>query len=165
MNSIFYAKTTGLPKPHDRGIPVTAGKSAADGLMLVQGPLWAGLTKVVLEDGNLSVDQPPHPERIDRWLASHVHMQGKPNWVFIIVHTHSATEYAQDMLFQGNIQRTWTALENRFKKDGNRLHYVTARETFNIIKAAEAGKTGNPHKYRDFVVLPPDNLSVYNPSR
>ena len=35
------------------------------------------------------------------------------------------------------------------------LHYVTARETYNIIKAAEAGKSGNPHAYRDFILPPP----------
>jgi hypothetical protein len=35
------------------------------------------------------------------------------------------------------------------------LHYVTARETYNIIKAAEAGKTGNPGDYRDFILPPP----------
>ena len=41
--------------------------------------------------------------------------------------------------------------------DGRRyvLHYVTARETYNIIKAAEAGKTGNPNDWRDFVLAPP----------
>jgi hypothetical protein len=25
------------------------------------------------------------------------------------------------------------------------LHYVTAREMYNIVKAAEAGKSGDPH--------------------
>jgi hypothetical protein len=35
------------------------------------------------------------------------------------------------------------------------LHYVSARETYNIIKAAEAGKQGNPADYRDFELAPP----------
>lgn len=41
--------------------------------------------------------------------------------------------------------------------DGERyvLHYVTARETYNIIKAAEAGKSGDPNRWRDFVLPPP----------
>ena len=33
-----------------------------------------------------------------------------------------------------------------------KLHYVTAREAYNIVKAAEAGKAGNPGEYRDFVI-------------
>lgn len=47
-------------------------------------------------------------------------------------------------------------LENAYN-DGRRhvLHYVTAREVYNIIKAAEAGKSGNPNDWRDFVLPPP----------
>lgn len=41
--------------------------------------------------------------------------------------------------------------------DGERyvLHYVTAREVYNIIKAAEAGRSGNPNDYRDYLLPPP----------
>ena len=35
------------------------------------------------------------------------------------------------------------------------LHYVTAREVYNIVKAAEAGKSGNPNQYRDYALAPP----------
>ena len=35
------------------------------------------------------------------------------------------------------------------------LHYVTAREMYNIVKAAEAGKSGNPAAYRDYELAPP----------
>jgi hypothetical protein len=38
------------------------------------------------------------------------------------------------------------------------LHYVTAREVYNIIKAAEAGLTGSPHDYRDYELPPPGVL-------
>jgi len=46
-------------------------------------------------------------------------------------------------------------LESRYH-DGQRyvLHYVTAREAYNIAKAAEAGKSGNPARYRDYAVRP-----------
>jgi hypothetical protein len=39
------------------------------------------------------------------------------------------------------------------------LHYVNSREVFNIIKAAEAGLTGNPHQYRDHVLPKPPMFS------
>src|SRR3546814_20317333 len=47
-------------------------------------------------------------------------------------------------------------LEDRYN-DGERyvLHYVTAREVHNIIKAAEAGHGGDPNDYRDFILPPP----------
>lgn len=40
------------------------------------------------------------------------------------------------------------------------LHYVTAREMFNIVKAAEAGHTGDPHAFRDFLLSPPEGIAV-----
>jgi len=35
------------------------------------------------------------------------------------------------------------------------LHYVTARELFNVARAAMDGKTGNPNAYFDYRVPPP----------
>ena len=35
------------------------------------------------------------------------------------------------------------------------LHYVTARELYNLVKAAEAGRQGDPEEYRDYLVKPP----------
>lgn len=45
----------------------------------------------------------------------------------------------------------------RTYNDGKRhvLHYVTARECYNIIKAAEAGEQGDPGQYRDYLLPPP----------
>jgi len=45
-------------------------------------------------------------------------------------------------------------LENKYN-DGisYKLHYVTAREMYNIIKAAEAGENGDPGQYRDYEVI------------
>ena len=160
VNSIYYAVSTGKPKPYDRGLPAQVG-THRKGLLMIQGPMWAGLAWMVLDDANLSIEQPPEPRRIERWLSGHVHVKGKPNWVFISVHTHSATEYAQEMLFDGALQETWQALENKFKKKNWRLHYVTAREAYNIIKAAEAGLNGNLNNYRDYAIPPPDNRKLH----
>ena len=35
------------------------------------------------------------------------------------------------------------------------LHYVSAREMYNIIKAAEAGEEGNPNDFRDYLLPAP----------
>ena len=44
-------------------------------------------------------------------------------------------------------------LDERYN-DGKKfkLHYVTAREMYNIVKAAEAGRDGSPQDYRDYIL-------------
>jgi hypothetical protein len=49
------------------------------------------------------------------------------------------------------------AMQTHWNRPPFRLHYVTAREAYNIVKAAEAGKAGDPNAYRDFEVPPPAN--------
>jgi hypothetical protein len=52
---------------------------------------------------------------------------------------------------------TLAAMGAAWNRPPLRLHYVTAREAFNVAKAAEAGHAGNPADYRDFVLPPPAN--------
>jgi hypothetical protein len=35
------------------------------------------------------------------------------------------------------------------------LHYVTAREVFNVAMAAMRGQAGDPNAFRDYVLPPP----------
>jgi hypothetical protein len=34
------------------------------------------------------------------------------------------------------------------------MHFVSAREMYNIVKAAESGLEGNPNEYRDYSIPP-----------
>ena len=53
----------------------------------------------------------------------------------------------------------FTYLESKYNDGKNYvLHYVSAREMYNIAVAAEAGKTGNPGEYRDFKIPRPGYL-------
>ena len=54
------------------------------------------------------------------------------------------------------MDQAFTYLETAYN-DGSRyvLHYVTARELYNIIRAAEVGETGDPAEYRDYRIKPP----------
>jgi hypothetical protein len=47
------------------------------------------------------------------------------------------------------------ALEHDYN-DGRKyvLHYVTAREAYNVVMAAVDGHTGNPVDYLDYVIPP-----------
>jgi len=164
VNSIYYAQSNGQPKPYDLGPEAEVGKTQP-GLLLIPGPMSFGFFPRILDDAELKPDYPPHPKRISRWLDARVHVRGRPNWVFISVHSHTARDANCDYLFGGAMQRLWRALEDRFKTADARLHYVTAREAYNIVKAAEAGRDGNPNDFRDFEIPPPVNTNKPTASR
>ena len=162
-NAIYYATDDPLrPKSHDSGVPVRVGGTASGDLMIVQGPLglnWRERKFGVLpriENADVRRGCPPTPERVDAWVNTGIHVEGRPEWVFVKVHTHGTQERDMDTLLGDAAQRMHEHLERAYN-DGERyvLHYVTARETYNIIKAAEAGHGGDPHAFRDFLLPPP----------
>lgn len=162
-NAIYYASDDpASPKSHDNGVPVRVGGKASGDLMIVQGPLglaWRDRKFGVLpriENSDVRGNCPPTPERVDAWVGAGIHVHGKPDWVFVKIHTHGTQERDMDTLLGDQMDRMHVYLESRYN-DGERyvLHYVTARETYNIIKAAEAGLTGNPGAYRDYELPAP----------
>jgi hypothetical protein len=165
INSIYYATDDpARPKSHDRGVPVRVGGSPSGDLLLVQGPLglnWkqrrAGVMPKI-ENSDVRGGQPPTPARVDAWIEAGIHVEGRPEWVFVKIHTHGTQERDIDTLLGAPVDAMHDYLERAYN-DGRRyvLHYVSARETYNIIKAAEAGHSGDPHAYRDFVLPPPPN--------
>jgi hypothetical protein len=76
--------------------------------------------------------------------------------VFVKVHTHGCVE-ANAKVLLGEAMREMHGYLKRRYNGGNpwALHYVTARETANIIHAAEAGLAGPPESYRDVGIGPP----------
>ncbi len=165
INAIYYAKDDPLaPKSHDDGQDVRVGGEPWGDLMIIQGPLmlnwrkrkWGILPRI--ENGDIRSVNPPTPDRVDLWVEAGIHVRGRPEWLFIKVYTHGTQERDMDCLLGEPIDRMFDYLEQRYN-DGKEylLHYVTAREMYNIIKAAEAGKSGNPGDYRDFILEPPAN--------
>ncbi len=158
INAIYYASSNpSAQKSHDTGIDVETGKAASGDLMLIQGPLalnWMARKLGVLpriENGELTADNPPSPERADLWVRQAIHVKGRPDWLFVKLHTHGANERHARVLLGPSMEGLWAYLERRYN-DGVRyaLHYVTAREMYNIVKAAEAGRAGNPGAYRTY---------------
>jgi hypothetical protein len=158
INSIYYGNESATkPKSHDRGRDARAGSSGAGALMLIQGPLalnwrsrkWGILPRI--ETGELSADNPPTPARVDLWVRQHIHVKGRPNWVFVKLFAHGANERNMAVLLGEPMQRMMAYLEAAYN-DGNRyrLHYVTARQMYNLVKAAEAGECGNAHRFRNY---------------
>jgi hypothetical protein len=163
VNSIYYATDDPAhPKSHDTGRPVVVGGSKSGQLMIIQGPLglrWklrSGLPVPSIENGDVRASNPPTPQRIDFWVKTGVHVAGRPDWIFVKVHTHGTQEQDMPALLGEPVSAMFSHLERRYN-DGTRyrLHYVTAREMYNIVRAAESGLTGDPGIYRDLVVPPP----------
>ncbi len=163
--SIYYARDAeGAPRGHDRGRSVqVGGASAGHGeLMIVEGPLapdWRRRKFGILprlENAELSAANPPTAARADIWARQAIHVAGRPEWVFIKLHTHGCVPATMSILLSAQMRAFHEALVSQFN-DGDdwRLHYVTAREMVNVIRAAEAGEAGDPGQYRDFDVLPP----------
>jgi hypothetical protein len=95
-------------------------------------------------------------KRVDFWLDAGIHVEGRPEWLFVKVYAHGASPGTWNMLFnEGGFDDLFSLVDERYN-DGEqyRLHYVTAREAFNIVKAAEAGMTGDPNRYRDYLIKP-----------
>jgi hypothetical protein len=161
INSIYYAKGDAKrSKAHDWGVDVGAGPTPADALLLIQGPLlldwgrrkWGLLPR--LENGCLQGNQPPSLRRLDLWLRAHIQVPSRPDWFFVKLHTHGCNEFNQPVLLGEPMTRFHAALAERARIDSDfHYHYVTAREMFNLVKAAEAGWKGSVADALNFQIL------------
>ena len=153
INSIYYAKDTPKPKSHDRGIDVAVGGKPWGDLMIIQGPLALNWTRLKIENGEITLNNPPTPDRIELWVEQRIGVKGRPDWIFVKVHTHGAQDDNTGYKFFNNLDAMFGYLETSYtQRSGYRLHYATAREMYNIVKAAESGNSGEPGEYRDFVL-------------
>jgi hypothetical protein len=132
--------------------------------MLIQGPLllnwrsrkWGLLPR--LENANLQASQPLTLARLDLWLRARVQVPTRPDWYFVKLHTHGAPEHNREILVGPKAQEFHASLARRARDNPNfHVHYVTAREMYNLARAAEAGYTGNVNEARDFELLPPSS--------
>ncbi|MFH1017341.1 MAG: hypothetical protein V1798_04055 [Pseudomonadota bacterium] len=162
INRIFFAdpRTRG-GKPHRRGAEAEVGAFRRDELLLIEGPLgldWSHRKFGIfprIENGELSAGNPPHPRRVPLWLKSFVHVKGTPGWRFIKLYSHGAVERNQEPLLGEAMDGLLSHLERDYN-DGEhfRLHYLSAREMYNIARAAMDGKRGNAGTYRDYILVP-----------
>jgi hypothetical protein len=177
VNAIYYAKDVpGQPRGADRGErvgfrvqgaeirdpasggilnpePCTPSKSP---LLLITGPLalnwarrkWGILPR--LENADISGANPPTADRVRLWARQQIGVKGRPDWVFVKLHTHGCVPENSRVLLGSPMQAMHDTLQREFN-DGQRwqLHYVTAREMHNLVKAAEANLPGLPNQYRN----------------
>lgn len=163
INKIYYAKDDPCcPKSHDKGVRVKVGGQASGDLMIIQGPLGFMMKNRKfgilprIENSDIRLSSPPTRDRVDAWVDMGIHVEGRPEWVVVKIHTHGTQEGDMDVLLGAPMRHAFEHLQHRYN-DGEKwcLHYVSAREVYNIVKAAEAGETGNPGLYRDYIVPRP----------
>ena len=160
INSIYYAvDDPARHKSHDHGVDAAVGQADRPGFFLMQGPLavnWRAPGHPRIENASLTTSNWGRPDRVRAWLDCNVHVQGRPEWLFIKLHTHGAVEHDFDALFGETAFKMHTTL-NEVCNDGKRykLHYVTARQAYNLAKAAERGLGGDPRQWLDLVVDKP----------
>lgn len=159
INSLYYARENGQPRSHEHGQPVRAGaprREREDQLLLVQGPLalnwrwrkWGVLPRI--ENADLTGANPPTPLRLALWEKCHIHVAGRPEWLFIKLHTHGAIERNTAALLGEPMRAFHRHLAQRAANDSRfQYHYVSAREMANILHAAEDDYRGDPGNYRD----------------
>jgi len=158
INSIYYAvDDPRRPRSHDRGLDVGIGPAPTDGLMLIQGPLvldwrrprWGLIPRV--ENGCLQASQPPDIDRLETWLKARVQVPARPDWFFVKLHAHGAPETSHGILLGEPMERFHQHLADRSRRDPSfRYHYVTAREMYNLVKAAEEGWSGTVAEALDY---------------
>lgn len=168
INSIYYATDNpSKPKSYNSGIDVTVNRADITGdLMIVQGPLTLNFNLINLkftfypkiENGGVEAGNSLSSATVDQWVKANIHVKGKPDWKFIKVHTHGALPDSMNIFLGDTMDQIYSYLETKYNDGVNYiLHYVTAREAYNIIRAAEVGMSGDPNQYRDYLIKPYKN--------
>ena len=160
-NTIFRAKDDERPWSYgypENVQPVTVGGDDEWGdLMIFEGPWTPWPSSQSL--GHMT------PGGFDQWVQANVHVVGQEDWIFIKLHTHgiqqamipgrSETEEGTSTLWDAAADSFWAYVETAYNDGDNyRVHYVSAREAYNMVRAAEDGRTGNPYDYRDYIIAP-----------
>jgi hypothetical protein len=160
VNAIYAARDDDRPKSYSRIWPLSALQSGEADLMIFEGPLVFAPTLnprrlfLELDDGDIHPAMPADPHRIGRWLRASVHAPGRPEWVFIKLFGHGAESPEDaDALTGDDFDGMLDYLESHYN-DGRKyvLHYITAREAYNVAMAAADGHSGDPSRYFDYVV-------------
>jgi hypothetical protein len=83
-------------------------------------------------------------------------VEGRPEWRFIKIHTHGASNKVDaDEILGPELDQALSYMEKAYNDGAHYvLHYVTAREAFNLARAAVDGKQGDPRQYYDYLIPP-----------
>jgi hypothetical protein len=170
VNAIYYPRDDARRRAYDHAERVRVGTTRTGRVLLVQGPLaiarrdrGSGLP-LRIEAAAIAAGDPPSAARLRTWIAQHVHVAGRPEWTFVKVHTHGAPERNARVMLGEPMHALHHALADlRAGAHSWRVHYVTAREMYNVACAAMDGMSGSPAPYFNYEVRPPERATVHGP--
>jgi hypothetical protein len=142
--------------PHRQGRDLAVGVTPSIFPIMVQGPLVMDTTRSlrravpVLENGAVTGSMPMTMPRLPFWKRAHVHVSGRPDWIFIKLHCHGMDPTQHDSVLGDTFHKFLEELVAGAEARKETLHFVTARELVNILLAACDGREGNPNDYRDY---------------
>jgi hypothetical protein len=161
INAIY---TCGHPlherKPHRGGPDLKVGDNLARPVIMT-GPLVfdssrrvAGLPFPRLDDGCMAANYPLTVDRFNRWRGAGIGIRGRPDWVFIKLFCHGFFPWDHDMMIGEPVRVFWSEVMELAERTRQfKLHFASARETFNMIVAGLENQTGDPGRYRDYSLV------------
>jgi len=163
VNCIYYPDGDLTKKrAYEAGRPARVGTPRRNQVLLLQGPLAPCRRPgarhpfdVWIENTALDWSRGASLERLRTWVAQEVRVEGRPEWLFVKVYAHGAPERNAEVML-GDAMHAFHADLLREYNDGTRwkTHYVTAREMYNVARAAMDGHAGDPAAWFDYEVPP-----------
>lgn len=144
-------------KPHRGGASLAVGGQPALPI-IIEGPLvfdWSrrvrGFPIPRVDDGVLALNYPSNLNRFRRWYEARVSVLGRREWIFVKLYCHGFFDWDQDAMIGNGLRHFMNqVLELAEKTNSFKVHFATARETFNMVMAAVEGHSGSPHLYRNY---------------
>jgi hypothetical protein len=109
---------------------------------MIPGPLglrWSERLLPRLENGEVAHYDPATPYRVERWLELAPRIGGD---IFLKLHTHGTQERnSSALLREGGLDRLFDLLSSTCRRQGHKLHYVSAWEMRQAVDAASCPGT------------------------
>lgn len=148
--------------PHRSGTRVTVNGKQTRLPLIFTGPLvfrWKsgrGFIPVPqIDDGALTAKQGLDRGRFNRWMSANISVGGRPDWVFIKLYCHGFFDEDESACIGEDAKRFFGDLVESTEKSGKlKIHFASAREAFNMVRAAIDGKGGEPGSYREYTLHP-----------
>lgn len=149
------------PVPHAFGTRAIVNGHQPQLPLIFTGPLMMNWTRRIrglpvprIDDGALAANQPLDAARFRRWTSADITVDGRSDWVFIKLYCHGFFDRDQSACIGEDARRFFTEMIENADKAGDKLHFATAREAFNIARAGMDGKSGDPNAFRDHLLTP-----------
>ncbi|HWW13931.1 MAG TPA: hypothetical protein VN310_04650 [Candidatus Dormibacteraeota bacterium] len=142
--------------PHRKGVDLARGRTPQVLPLVVQGPLMldfggrSGSRRLHIDNAALTGSNPASLHRLSLWKRAAISVEGRPDWLFIKLHTHGMDPRHEEATLGSAMQKFVRELAGGAEERNEILHFVSAREMVNIILAACDGKDGNPGEHRDY---------------